>query len=119
MLKKDCHAHSLVDHIRFFMAGLVDLAHVGTVCSLSLESQPGSPLYASFINLIWGTGVKSDDPMGSDQQEMSPSGAQQGDTTHRLGSRALHRGQGSERGSDLAGRNWAPVAASAAREPGV
>lgn len=108
-----------MDHIQVFTAGLVDLAHVGTVCSVSLESQPGSPLHASFVNLVWGTGVKSDDLTGSDQQGMSPSGTQQGDMTHRVGRRGLHRGPGSERGSGLAGRNWAPVAAGAAREPGV
>lgn len=57
----------------FFTAELVNQAHV--IWSLYLESQRGSPLYVSFINLVWGKGVKGDNLIGSDQQGMSPSEA--------------------------------------------
>lgn len=57
----------------FFTAELVNLAPV--IWSLSLESQHESPLYVSFINLVWGKGVKGGNLIGSHQQGMNPSEA--------------------------------------------
>lgn len=64
-LRQNCSAYSLADHIRFFTAEFVDLAHMG---SPSRESQPESAFVSSPSQASFGVWVSS----GLDGQGVSP-----------------------------------------------